>query len=466
MTVKSAFPANFTWAAAAASYQIEGAAFEDGKGRSIWDDFSHTPGATWRGHTGDTACDHYHRMPADVALMKSIGLKGYRFSTSWPRILPAGTGEVNKAGLDFYDQLVDELLAADIDPFCTLYHWDLPSAIHARGGWQARECADWFAEYTEVVVKRLGDRVKNWMTLNEPQIFITLGYQAGKHAPGLVLPFKEVLQAGHHALLAHGRAVQVIRAHCKDANIGFAPQTPIAYPSTETEADINAARTFNFGIESFGQVINRLTGLPAKNPLNNAWWLDPVFLGKYPEEALALYGDDAPTVLPGDMELISQPVDFCGQNIYFGFEVAAGASGTPAFIPGKPSTPLTSFDWPITPKALYWGPRYFYERYGKPIYITENGISMRDIVSLDGKVHDPQRIDFTHRYLRELGRASSEGVDVRGYFHWTLMDNYEWADGYKHRFGLAYIDYDTFARTLKDSAYWYRDVIAANGANL
>ena len=466
MTTNISFPPDFLWGAATASYQIEGAAHADGKGLSIWDTYSHKPGAVWRGHSGDVACDHYHRFGADVEAMRSMGLKAYRFSTAWSRILPNGTGAVNQQGLDFYDRLVDALLAAKIDPFCTLYHWDLPEALQARGGWQARESADWFAEYAEVVAKKLGDRVKNWMTLNEPQIFITLGLQAGKHAPGFTLPIKDVLQAGHHALLAHGRAVKVLREHCPNANIGFAPQTPISFPATESDADINAARAFNFSIAGYGHVVNQLLHLPVQNPLNNAWWLDAVFLGRYPEEGLAVYGENAPEVMPGDMELISQPVDFCGVNIYFGFKIAADNNGAPTVIPSSPAAPLTAYDWPVTPEALYWGPKFFYERYKKPIYITENGLSLRDWVALDGKVHDPQRIDFATRYLRALGRASAEGIPVKGYFHWSLMDNFEWGDGYKQRFGLIYVDYDTQKRTLKDSAYWYSAVIKSNGANL
>ena len=462
----STFAADFLWGAATAAYQIEGAAAEDGKGQSIWDQFSHTPGAVWRGHTGDIACEHYHRMPGDVALMREIGLQAYRFSIAWTRILPDGVGRVNAEGLEFYDRLVDELLAANINPFCTLYHWDYPQALQARGGWLKRESADWFAEYTEVVAKRLGDRVKNWMTLNEPQIFVTLGLQAGMHAPGLTLPVKEVLQAGHHALLAHGRAVQILRTHCPNANIGFAPQTPISFPATESAADVAAARAFNFDVEGYGKVFNQLLGLPLKNPLNNAWWLDAVFLGKYPEEAIAFYGDDAPDIKAGDMALISQPIDFFGVNIYFGFKVAADTNGMPTVLPVTTAAPLTAYDWPVTPEALYWGPRFFYERYKKPIYIMENGLSLRDWVALDGKVHDPQRVDFLTRYLRQLGRACAENIPVKGYFHWSLMDNFEWSDGYKQRFGLVHVDYDTQIRTWKDSAFWYQDVIATNGANI
>jgi beta-glucosidase len=460
------FPAGFQWGAATAAYQIEGAMDADGKGQSIWDMFVRKPNAIWRGHTGDVACDHYRRYKEDVSLMKKLGLRAYRFSLAWARILPEGTGTVNVRGLDFYDRLVDELLAAGITPFCTLYHWDLPLALHQRGGWTNRDSANWFAEYTTVAARRLGDRITYWMTLNEPQVFITLGYQVGRHAPGLVLPLKDVLQAGHHALLAHGKGVQALRAHVKQARIGFAPATPIAYPATEQPEDIAAARAFNFGIQGYGFLFNASVGLPLKNPFNNAWWMDPVFLGEYPAEGLALYKADAPQVADGDMAIISTPVDFCGVNIYFGFKIQSDGRGGPRVVIPTPATPLTAFDWPVTPEALRWGPKFFHERYKRPIYITENGLALRDWVALDGKVHDPQRIDFTTRYLRELRRAVGEGVPVQGYFHWSILDNFEWAEGYKQRFGLVYVDYDTQVRTPKDSFAWYAQVIATNGAAL
>ena len=465
MTTMSPFPAEFLWGAATAAYQIEGAARAGGKGPSIWDDFSHQSGAVWKGHTGDVACDHVARMPQDVALMQQMGLQAYRFSVSWPRVLPLGTGAVNEAGLGFYDRLVDELLARQIVPFCTLYHWDLPSALQARGGWQTREIADWFGEYAEVLARRLGDRVKHWITLNEPQIFITLGLQAGLHAPGLKLPVKDVLQAAHHAMLAHGRAVQALRAHCPGAQIGFAPQTPMCFPSTDSPADVAAARQLTFSTGPLGAMIAHALKLPAQNVLNGAWWLDPIFHGHYPEDGLAFYGADAPQVEPGDMAVIHQPLDFFGMNVYFGLEIST-ASGTPAVVPAVPGAPLTGIDWPLTPRVLNWGPRFMYERYGKPIYITENGMAAKDWVSLDGEVHDPQRIDYMILHLRELAAASASGVDVRGYFHWSLMDNFEWAEGYKHRFGLVHVDYASGTRTPKQSAAWYRRLIEHRGAGL
>jgi beta-glucosidase len=463
----SPFKPGFLWGAATASYQIEGAAEQDGKGPSIWDDFCDTPGKVWRGNSGQTACDHYNRMPSDVALMRDMGLQAYRFSLSWPRILPEGTGRVNAAGLAFYDRLADELLAANIAPFCTLYHWDLPRTLHERGGWQNRDIADWFAEYTQVVAKRLGDRVKHWITLNEPQIFLGMGYQGGQHAPGLKLEPKAMLQAGHNALLAHGKAVQVLRANCPGAQIGFAPQTPVSFPSDESNpAHVQAAHQMTFSVAGMGHITAALLNVPPQNPLNNSWWMDAAFLGAYPEEGLAFYGDSSPDVQAGDMAQIGQPLDFCGVNIYFGFEIATDDKGAPKVVVAPPGVPRTGFDWPVTAKALRWGPRYFYERYKKPIVITENGLAQRDWVSLDGQVHDPQRIDFTTLYLRELAKAAQDGVDVGGYMHWSFMDNFEWAEGYKHRFGLVHVDYQTQVRTPKDSARWYKTVIDSHGANL
>ncbi len=448
------FPKGFLWGAAAASYQVEGAAYEDGKGLSVWDMLCRVPGAIWNGHTGDVADDHYHRYAEDVHLMREIGLRAYRFSISWPRVIPAGTGLPNEKGLDFYDRLVDALLAAGIEPWVTLFHWDYPYDLFCRGGWLNPYSSDWFAEYVEVVVKRLSDRVRHWMTLNEPQVFIGLGHQTGIHAPGLKLDWPEVMRAWHNVLLAHGKAVQAIRAHSKTpAVVGAAPTGFIAHPATESAADIEAARLATFTVRE-------------KSVWNHHLFYDPIYRREYPPEAAAVFGRAMPQIRPGDMEIIGQPIDFTAFNYYQGVAVRAGADGRPEVVPHAAGAPLTLFHWHVTPQGLYWGPKFLYERYGKPIYITENGCSGMDWVALDGKVHDPARIDFTRRYLRELGRAIADGVDVRGYFHWSIMDNFEWAEGYKHRFGLIYVDFATQQRILKDSAYWYRDVIASNGANL
>jgi len=447
------FPEGFRWGAAAASYQIEGAANEDGKGPSVWDMFCRRPGAVWEGHTGDVACDHYHRFREDVALMKRIGLRAYRLSISWPRLIPEGSGAVSEAGIAFYDRLIDSLLEAGIEPWITLFHWDFPLALYYRGGWLNRDSADWFGEYAELVARRFSDRVRHFMTLNEPQVFIGAGHMEGRHAPGDKLPFREVLRAGHHVLLAHGQAVRALRASARQPlSIGFAPVGLPQLPLAETREDILAARMATFSVT-------------AQTAWTNTWWMDPVYLGQYPADGLAFYGADAPEIRSGDLELIAQPLDFFGANLYQGSSVRAGADG-PEPVPRAVGAPLTAFEWSVTPDVMYWGPKFFWERYGKPIVVTENGISCRDWVALDGKVHDPDRIDFTARHLIALRRAIAEGVQVDGYFHWSFIDNFEWAHGYKHRFGLVFCDYETQRRIPKDSAEWYSGVIASNGATL
>jgi beta-glucosidase len=450
------FSKNFTWGAAAASYQIEGAWNEDGKGRSVWDMVCRQKGRIWEGHTGNVACDHYHRYKEDVGLMSDIGLQAYRLSVSWPRVLPAGNGKVNDAGLAFYDRLIDELLAKKIEPWVTLFHWDFPYDLFLRGGWLNPDSPTWFADYTAVVVDKLSDRVKHWITLNEPQCFIGLGHLGGvhHHAPSLKLGMEEVLIAAHHCLLAHGRSAQTIRARARTTPlIGWAPVGCISHPATDSAADIEAARisTFDVNGESFW---------------SNSWFADPVVLGHYPEAGLQAYGDAVPKFPASDMDIICQPLDFYGANIYTSAQIKAGPDGKPVYVHFPVGHPHTHYTWKISPEALYWGPRFFAERYKLPVVITENGLSNVDFVSLDGKVHDPQRIDFLNRYLLALQRAVRDGVDVRGYFHWSIMDNFEWADGYKHRFGLVHVDYETQKRTLKDSALWYREVIRTNGASL
>lgn len=448
------FPEDFVWGAAAASYQVEGAAYEDGKGLSVWDMFCRKPGAVWRGQTGDVACDHYHRYKEDVGLMKEIGLQAYRFSVSWPRVMPEGTGAVNEKGLGFYDRLVDELLAAGIEPWCTLFHWDYPYELYCRGGWLNRDSADWFADYTRVIVDRLSDRVRNWMTQNEPQCFVMLGYQAGEHAPGLKLDRPDLARMVHHSHLAHGKAVQVIRANAKTrSNIGYVTVARVRCPVTESPEDIEAARRSMFAV----------------NDVNDSWanplWLDPVYLGHYPEDGTAIVGDGSPGIRPGDLEIISQPLDFLAMNAYHGEWVSAEHEG---LVPFEVGSPLTAYKWDVTPKCLYWGARFYAERYGKhlPVYVTENGLSNQDWISVDGEVHDPQRIDYLTRHLREFGRAGQDGVKIGGYFQWSIMDNFEWAMGYRERFGLVYVDYPTQRRILKDSAKWYREVIRTNGGIL
>lgn len=449
-----AFSEQFVWGAAAASFQIEGTAEDCPRGDSVWDAFCALPGKVYQGHDGKRACMHVTRWREDVALMQELGLKAYRLSLSWPRILPDGAGSLNEPGLAFYDKLIDCLLDAGIEPYVTLFHWDLPLKLHQRGGWMTPEIVNWFADYTRVVVDRYSDRVKNWITLNEPQCFILLGHQEGTHAPGLKLPQSDILQIGHNALKAHGRSVQVIREHAKQpASVGLAPVATVSIPETERLVDIEAAQSAT------------VHGA-ADSLFNTTWWMDPVFRGRYPEAAVKKRLDSMPVVTAEEMALISEPIDFCAFNLYQAGVVRAGADGGVEPVAYPEGHPVTAMEWPVTPAGLYWACRFFYERYEKPILITENGLSCHDWVSVDGKVHDPNRIDFLTRYLSYVSRACEEGIPVRGYFQWSVMDNFEWAEGYKDRFGLIYIDYATGQRIPKDSFYWYRDTIQSNGSDL
>ena len=457
------FPEGFVWGAAAASYQVEGGGDEDGKGPSVWDTFCRRPGAILHGENADVACDHYHRYKEDVALMKEIGLKAYRMSISWPRVIPAGQGAVNPKGLGFYDRLIDELVANGIEPYVTLFHWDYPYELQCRGGWLNTSSPDWFAEYAGVVADRLSDRVANWMTLNEPNCFIGYGHIDGVDAPGLKLDLPDVLRAAHHVLLAHGKAVQVIRSRTKrPCRIGMAPASIVRMPATNEAADIEAARRALFSVDTVApdRICSEFVGQP------NYWWMDPVFLGSYPEDGLRRYGNAVPRFAASDMEQISQPLDFFGVNIYWGRLRRMGPDGSPEPVAEAPGHAMTMMGTPVWPDALYWGPKFFYERYGKPIVITENGVILSDWVALDGQVHDPQRTDYHHRYLLSLERAIQGGVEVSGYFVWSIMDNFEWALGHSRRGGLIYVDYPTQKRIPKDSAFWYRDVIASNGRSL
>lgn len=450
------FRKDFAWGAATSAYQIEGAAREGGKGLHVWDVYVREPGKIYEGHTGDIACDHYHRYREDVALMKELGLRAYRFSIDWFRVLPEGTGRPNEEGLAFYDRLIDALKEAGIEPYITLYHWELPYELYKRGGWMNEEMAEWFGRYAGLVSERFSDRVSHFFTLNEPQCFIGLGFLNGEHAPGLKCPIRDTFQMAHNVLKAHGRAVQMLREKAKQPLIiGYAPTGTMSYPASDRAEDIEAARQHLFRLEE-----------PAYWSWNVAWWSDPVLLGRYPEEGLKRYESYLPRMTDADMRLISEPIDVYAQNIYNGKCIRMGRDGRPEEVRRCEGFPRTAIHWPVTPECLYWGPRFLYERYKKPIYITENGLSCQDSVSLDGQVHDPARIDFLARYLHELKRASEDGVDIRGYFQWSLLDNFEWTCGYSERFGLIYVDYETQKRILKDSAYWYKKVIEENGAGL
>lgn len=447
------FAKDFVWGAATSSYQIEGTGRDSGKGQNIWDVFTKEPGRVYEGHTGDIACDHYHRFREDVAYMKELGLKGYRFSIDWSRVLPEGTGKVNEKGIDFYNALIDELLEQGIEPYITLYHWELPYEIYKRGGWMNPEIVEWFGQYARLVAERFSDRVKYFFTLNEPQCFVGLGFLQGCHAPGVKAPLRDTFEMAHTALKAHGRAVQMLRAYGKqNVQIGYAPTSGMCYPEKETPKDIEAARKALFALPDD---LSNWTW-------NVSWWSDPVILGKYPEEGMKKYEKYLPVITDEDMKLISQPIDFYGQNIYNGRCIRMGTDGRPEEVRRPAGFPKTATNWPVTPEALYWGPKFLYERYRKPIYITENGMACHDTVSQDGKVHDPNRIDFLARYLKNLKRAAEE-IDIRGYFQWSLMDNFEWDKGYAERFGIIYVDFETQERIWKDSAYWYRDLIRRNG---
>jgi beta-glucosidase len=447
------FRSDFVWGIASSSFQVEGAVSEDGRGESVWDMFCKEPGRIIDGSSGDAACDHYHRYKEDIALMKELGTKAYRFSIAWPRIIPDGDGKVNEKGLDFYERLIDALGEAGITPYVTLFHWDYPYELFRKGGWMNSESPKWFLKYVEAVAKKLKDKLPFVFTFNEPQCFIGLSYDHTEHAPGIHFPVWDTFLMVHHVLLAHGLAVQALRAISPGTKIGYAPTGSANYPATNSAEDREAARQAYFAVEDWFTWSVSL-------------WSDPVFLGKYPDEAITKYGQYLPETTAKDMEIISQPLDFLGQNIYNGSPVKADGKGGYEYARRENGYDFTAAKWPVTPESLYWGPVFLAERYKAPLYITENGLSCADVVSLDGKVHDPGRIDFLHRYLFCLKKAAEDGVDIRGYFHWCLTDNFEWAKGYTDRFGLVHCNFETQKRIIKDSGYWYRDTINSNGAEL
>lgn len=444
------FPDNFLWGAATASYQIEGATTEDGRGESIWDRFCATPGKVLNGESGKVACDHYHRYREDIALMRELQLKAYRFSIAWPRILPNGKGQVNPAGLDFYERLVDTLLDAGIVPFVTLYHWDLPQALQDEvGGWGSRETSHAFANYADIVSRRLGDRVQNWITLNEPYVSAFMGHEMGVMAPGLKDP-RLAWQVSHNLLLGHGLAVPIMRANsAPQARVGITLNLTPTYPATDSAEDQLAAQ-FADG-------------------KSNRWFLDPVFKGTYPSDVLTVLGDMAPKTEAGDAGIIAAPLDFLGINNYFRAIISQGPGGIPDGIQQvRPeNAKFTAMGWEVYPPGFYDLLTRLHRDYSIPQYfITENGAAFDDTISKDGRVHDPRRIEYLHDYLLQAQAAIGDGVPLAGYFVWSLMDNFEWAYGYSKRFGVICIDYPSQQRIIKDSGYWYRDTIAANGDNL
>jgi beta-glucosidase len=435
------FPKDFMWGAATAAYQIEGAVDEDGRGKSIWDSFSHTPGKVQNNDTGDFACDHYHRWADDIRLMQRLKLKAYRFSIAWPRIFPAGRGIVNQAGIEFYSRLADGLLEAGIVPFITLYHWDLPQSLQDEGdGWLRREIAEDFAVYADIISRALGDRVKYWATFNEPWVFTWAGYALGEDAPGWRKGIGAALTATHHAYLAHGKAVPILRANVPDGQIGIVLDLNMPEPASNRRDDIAAAQRF-LGFQ-------------------NRWYLDPLFRSDYPADMMRLYGELAPDVRDGDIAQIGAPLDFLGINFYRRSVIAHGSDLPPvSFRRMRPPGEYTEMGWEVSPQGLYNILKYVHDNYHPPaLYVTENGAAFADKVGEDGRVHDERRVAYLREHFRQAHRAMADGVPLKGYFVWSLMDNFEWAYGYSKRFGLVYVDYRTQRRFIKDSGYFFAQV--------
>ncbi|HEX6792010.1 MAG TPA: GH1 family beta-glucosidase [Candidatus Krumholzibacteria bacterium] len=449
MTRRLSFPDGFTWGVATSSHQIEGAFSEGGRGESIWDRFAATPGRISDGSNAAVACDHYHRWRDDLALLEWLGVGAYRFSVAWPRVLPDGTGRVNTAGLDFYESLVDALLARGIEPFVTLYHWDLPQALEDKGGWRSRDTIDAFVEYTHAVTSRLGDRVRHWITHNEPWCIAHLGHEEGEHAPGHRDPV-EAVRVAHHLLVSHGRAVDVIRRNSRGAEAGIVLNLCPAYPATPRAADGDAARWFD--------------------GFFNRWYLDPIFHGRYPVDAMEdrvtrghVSSVEPKFILPGDMEAIAAPLDFLGINYYSRALMRTNRSGHPEQIDAVPAHELTEMGWEVFPQGLYDLLLRVTRDYAPAkIYITENGAAFPDPLEANGVVEDPRRVDYLRAHLAAAQRAVDDGVPLHGYFLWSLMDNFEWAHGYTKRFGVYRVDYETQRRIPKRSAHWYRDVARKN----
>ncbi len=439
---RSDFPADFRWGVSTSSFQIEGAGREDGKGESIWDRFCSQPGRIRDGSDALVACDHYHRYPQDLDMARALGVNAYRFSIAWPRILPKGRlglGAVNEAGLAFYDRLVDAMLERGLDPWCTLYHWDLPQALQEEGGWTVRSTVDAFVAYTDIVTRRLGDRVKHWITHNEPWCSSMMSYWEGVHAPGgKSLP--DALQACHHILLSHGLAIPVIRRNVAQAQVGITLSLHPITAASDSAADQAA--------------VQRHDGL------RNRWFLDPLFGRGYPQDTLALLGEAAPAVLPGDLDAIATATDFLGVNYYFPEMVAddptAQHSPMRSRLVERHGVERTGFGWEVSPQGLVDLLTRVQRDYAPPvIQLTENGSTFEDVLTPDGRVHDAERLSYLQRHLAALKQALEAGVPVKGYFAWSLLDNFEWAEGYLRRFGLAYVDYPTQRRILKDSGLWY-----------
>ena len=449
------FRDDFVWGVAASAYQTEGRDKNDGAGENIWDAFV-KEGHIVDGTTADVACDMIHRYREDFGIMRLMGVKAYRFSISWSRLIPDGTGEVNPAAVEFYRNMLLSMKENGIRPFITLFHWEYPIALEEKGGWVNPESPAWFERYAEAVGENFSDLCSDFITFNEPQCTISLGYVRGVHAPGKKLPLEDTLLAAHNLLKAHGLAVKALRKTAKGARIGYAPTCGVAYPNTDSPEDIEAAKKRYFGFDS--DLDNWAW--------NVSWFLDPIVLGHYPEEGLELFKDHLFEISKEDLELINQPIDFIGQNIYNGFPISAGRDGEVVYAERDRGYNQTAMGWPVTPQALYWGPKFLYERYHKDILITENGMANCDIESPDGSIHDGVRIAFLDKYISNLQKAADEGASIIGYFHWSYCDNFEWTDGYTKRFGLVYVDYPSLKRTIKDSGLWFKKVIESNGGIL
>jgi beta-glucosidase len=439
------FPPGFVWGVATAAPQIEGGAYEDGKGPSNWDVWARTPGNIKHGDNLDVSCDHYHRYPQDFRMMADMGIRNYRMSIAWPRIYPLGRGQVNPKGIDFYHRLFDELATHGITPYVTMFHWDLPAALEDAGGWRVRGVTDAFAAYADTIVRAYRGKVKHWITLNEIYCFTQLSYGVGEMAPGKREGPKVVNQAYHHALICHGHGVRAVRQYGgPDAKVGLTDNSTVSVPIVENAEDIAASR------EHFIR--------------DNIRVLDPIYRGHYDEKYLSDAGAAAPKFLESDFKLITLPTDFLGMNIYTGNFVRAGRDGTPEMVPFPPHYPVADSPWlKLNARAMYWGPRMATEIYGiDKVYITENGAGYNDLAPANGEVLDLHRLEYVRACLRELRRGMADGVPVQGYFLWSLIDNFEWADGYARRFGIVYNDFATQVRTPKLSARWYSQVIAGN----
>jgi beta-glucosidase len=440
----SAFPEDFVWGAATASYQIEGAANEDGRGESVWDRFSATPGKVRNGDSGAVACDFYHRYSDDIRLMNELGIDAFRFSIAWPRVYPNPDGKINTKGLDFYDRLVDELLGNGITPYATLFHWDTPQWVEDAGGWPVRETVDHFSAYVEAVADRLGDRIGHWITHNEPWVVSWIGYGWGHHAPGRTSE-ADALATSHHLLLSHGKAVQILRERSPESQVGITLNLDYVYTAGDGADDAAAA----LWVDGF----------------HNRWFLDPLFKGAYPADMLDAWREIAPDIQDGDLEVISQPIDFLGVNNYTSPLVAADTDGGRSRIVHRADVDRTDMGWEVVPEGLRDLLIRLHKDYApKAIYITENGAAFSDVRGHDGSVEDPERQAYLESYIGAVAEAAASGAPVRGYFAWSLLDNFEWAWGYWKRFGLIYIDYATLDRVPKGSFYWYRDLIAAQRA--